>query len=127
MVEINIDCFGPLHNTNNPLNLKYSLVIIDRFTHYPEVYPLSDLTTQSLTNVLLDYYIPTHGLPDTIVSDRGSNFTSEQFVKFCTDLDITCCNTTAYRPCSNGMAERTVGGRRLGKRLAEGGNDNRKR
>ena len=50
----------------------------------------------------------THGLPEIIVSDNGSAFTSEEFQKFIKQNGIRHLRSAPYHPASNGLAERAV-------------------
>ena len=54
------------------------LVIVDRLTkmvHYEPVQ--TTITAPALAEVILNIVVRHHGLPDSIVSDRGSVFTSK--------------------------------------------------
>ena len=48
------------------------------------------------------------GLPEQIVSDNGSQFTSTEFQKFCKVNGVKHIPVAAYHPRSNGEAERFV-------------------
>ena len=50
----------------------------------------------------------THRVPDTIVSDNGSCFTSRAFKEFATANRIKHMTTAFYHPSFNGIAKRTV-------------------
>ena len=50
----------------------------------------------------------THGLPEMIVSDNGSVFTSFEFQDFCVKNDIKHVKSAPYPPASNGLAEWAV-------------------
>jgi hypothetical protein len=46
------------------------------------------------------------GVPETVTTDRGTQFTSALWSSACTSLGIKHMLTTAYHPQSNGMVER---------------------
>ncbi|XP_062558023.1 uncharacterized protein K02A2.6-like [Armigeres subalbatus] len=48
------------------------------------------------------------GMPETIVSDNGRQFVSEQFELFCDSNGILHLKTPPFHPQSNGLAERFV-------------------
>ena len=50
----------------------------------------------------------THGLPDMIVSDNGSVFTSKQFADFVKQNGITHLKPSPYHPFTNKLAEHAV-------------------
>ncbi|KAI9550516.1 hypothetical protein GHT06_005392 [Daphnia sinensis] len=88
------------------LGNNHILVITDYFTKWVEVIPLSDQTALSTSKALVDRVILYHGPPRAIVTDRGSNFTSELFSSLCRALQIKQMKTTAYHPQTNGLTER---------------------
>ena len=47
-----------------------------------------------------------HGLPESIVSDRDTRFTSDFFRQLCELLGIKQCMSTAFHPQSDGQTER---------------------
>lgn len=65
------------------------LVIVDRFTkmvHYESV--LTTLDAEKLAEVLIEAVIKYHGSPDSIVTDRGSLFTSKFWASLCYCLNV---------------------------------------
>jgi len=48
-----------------------------------------------------------HGMPEKILTDQGTNFTSEMFKNTCKLLKIEKIQTSAYHPESNGALERS--------------------
>ena len=50
----------------------------------------------------------TQGLPEIIVSDNGSNFTSKEFETFLKLNGIKHITTAPYHPVSNGLTEKAV-------------------
>ena len=49
-----------------------------------------------------------YGIPDTLVSDNGTNFVSQDFFQFLTENGIEHVQTAPKHPSSNGLAERAV-------------------
>jgi len=54
-----------------------------------------------ITKIIYEY-----GIPETVLTDQGTNFLSEIFKSVCKLLRITKIQTTAYHPGSNGALER---------------------
>jgi transposase InsO family protein len=46
------------------------------------------------------------GVPNRIIIDNGSKFTSKVFQEYCKDLDVQICYTSIAHPESNGQVER---------------------
>lgn len=96
---VSLDIVGPLSNH------QYILTIIDHFSKHLEMYPLSKITTNNVTECLFKY-IATHGRPAAILTDLGTQFISNVFTKFQQVLGIKMCHTTAGHPQTNTAAER---------------------
>jgi len=86
--RIHIDYAGPF------MNRKF-LVIVDVHTKWLEIY-----VTQSGETFAT--------LPETVVSDTGSAFTSVEFQQFMKQNGITHVKTSLYHPSLNGLAEIAV-------------------
>ena len=52
--------------------------------------------------------VATFGIPETVVTDNGSNFTSVEFENFLKSNVIHHIKAAPYHPASNGLAERAV-------------------
>ena len=83
------------------------LVIVDRYSGFPFVRRLPSLssaaTIRALEQILWEF-----GLPDSIRSDGGPQFSSSEFRDFLHSLDITNEISSPYNPASNGLAEAGV-------------------
>ena len=78
--KIALDIFEPLPGTTN--GIKYILCFQDRLTRYTVLIPLVNETSNSIIEGLLDHYIYIFGTPNTILTDKGSNFLSELMQQF---------------------------------------------
>ncbi|EYC11215.1 hypothetical protein Y032_0051g2080 [Ancylostoma ceylanicum] len=70
--------------------------------------PIPNQITEIVVKALLDDVISKHGIPNEIVSDRGSNYTSEIFAQIDKILGISNQLTTSYNHKANGQVERLV-------------------
>lgn len=85
-------------------NEKY-LTFVDAFSKYGQAYHLRDGTAVSVLQALLSFCTH-HGLPMTIVTDQGTEFTNQLFSEFTRLHRITHHKTLAHAPNDNGIIER---------------------
>ncbi|XP_055523152.1 uncharacterized protein K02A2.6-like [Wyeomyia smithii] len=84
------------------------LIITDAYSKWIEVKVTTSMTT-SATIALLDELFASYGIPITVVSDNGTNFTSTEFKSFLRMAGVKFHKLTApYHPSTNGQAERSV-------------------
>ena len=50
----------------------------------------------------------THGIPETLVTDNGTQCISEEFEQFLSNNNVEHVQTAPKHPSSNGLAERAV-------------------
>ena len=98
--SIHVDYAGPFQG-------KIFFILIDAYSKWMEVFPMNT-STSSATIEKLRMVFATHGLPEKLVSNNGSNFTSEEFEQFLKINGIKHVKTAPYHPASNGLAERAV-------------------
>lgn len=83
------------------------IVIVDWLTkmvHYEPVKITIDASV--LAEVIIDVVVRYHGLPDSIISDRGSVLTSKFWSSLCYFLGIKRRLSTAFHPQTDGQTER---------------------
>ena len=86
-----------------------------------EVVPVSAATSTATIEKLREQYLRHMDLPERIVTDNGTVFTSEEFENFLHQNGIAHTRTAPYHPTSNGLAEHAVQMFKQGiKRLHEG-------
>ncbi|KAG2884575.1 hypothetical protein PC119_g19503 [Phytophthora cactorum] len=69
-----VDAIGP--EVVTPRGNKYILVFVDYFTRWVEAFAVASLDTLSFVDAMIEGVICRHGVPERLLSDRGSNFTS---------------------------------------------------
>ena len=87
---------------------KHVLVFQDYFTKWPMVYAIPDQKTHRIVDILVKEIVPTVGVPESLLSDRGTNLLSHLMTDVCKALGITKLNTTAYHPQCDGLVEHSI-------------------
>lgn len=98
--RLHVDFAGPYHN-------KIFFIVVDAHSKWPEVKLVSTTSSKCAINALRDIFSG-QGLPEVIVSDNGTAFTSLEFKIFLKNNGIRHILTPPYTPSCNGQAERTV-------------------
>ena len=82
-------------------------VIVDRLTKMVYYKPVKvTIDAPSLAEVIIDVVVRHHGLPNSIISNRGSVFTSKFWSSLCYFLGIKRRLSTAFHPQTDGQTER---------------------
>ncbi|CAJ0955099.1 unnamed protein product [Ranitomeya imitator] len=83
-------------------------VVCDRFSKMVHLVPLVKLPSSSdLVPLFFQHVVRLHGIPENIVSDRGSQFVSRFWRAFCGRMGIDLSFSSAFHPQTNGQTERT--------------------
>ena len=80
---------------------QYLAVVCDHLTKRHHFFPTETLGSQELARIFLPIFAQ-HGLPESIVSDRGANFVSRFWQRLCKRLGITQKLLTAFHPETDG-------------------------
>lgn len=87
------------------------LTIVDRLTkerHYvPCIAAEEDTSAETTAGILIREVFRIHGLPASIVSDRGPQFFATVWKSFCKRLQIQAKLPTAFHPETDGQSERS--------------------
>ncbi|CAI2339148.1 unnamed protein product [Caenorhabditis sp. 36 PRJEB53466] len=107
-----------------PENGQYYLVVVDAKSKWPEVAIVKSISSVSTVRTLKGIF-SSHGYPETLVSDNGTQFVSREFANMCHEYGIEHIRSPAFHPQSNGQAERFVDTLKRGlKKLKGEGNVN---
>lgn len=84
------------------------LVIVDRLTKMSLFLPTTNsVTAEDIARLFVTHVFSKHGVPSDVVSDRGTEFTSNFWRSLGTLLEMKLNFSTAYHPQSDGQTERT--------------------
>ena len=82
------------------------LVILNRLTKMVHHEPVKvTIYAPGLAEVIIDVVVRHHGLPDSIVTDRSSLFTSKFWSSLCYFLGVKRRLSTAFHPQTDGQTE----------------------
>jgi transposase InsO family protein len=84
---------------------RFLYVAIDKFTKWPEATPVVKINKQSAVKFIKSI-ICRFRVPNRIITDNGSQFTSGAFQGYCEDLGTQICYASIAHPESNGQVER---------------------
>ncbi|XP_055623231.1 uncharacterized protein K02A2.6-like [Toxorhynchites rutilus septentrionalis] len=111
--RVHVDFAGPIEGD-------YYLLAIDSFSKWPEIIRTTRITSAATISILRALFARL-GMPVTLVSDNGTQFTSAEFADFCASNGIEHLTTAPFHPQSNGQAERFVDTfKRAVKKIREG-------
>jgi hypothetical protein len=99
-----IDICGPYSETKK--GNRYLLTFIDHFSRYPEAIPIPRQDASTVARALVTEIFSRLGCPQTISSDKGTNFMSELFQEVCKLLNVRRINSTSFNPQMQGKVER---------------------
>jgi hypothetical protein len=80
-----MDMTGKINHSSSKGH-QYILVITDYFTKWVEAIPMKTEISKDVINIIKEHVIHRFGIPQTITTDGGSVFISEEFRKFTADV-----------------------------------------
>jgi transposase InsO family protein len=101
-----LDMIGPFKKAQG--GYTHVLVAIDKFTKWIEYKPIASLTSAKAVEFIQDI-IFRFAIPNSIITDLGSNFTSLEFFDFCEQRSIQIKYASVAHLRANGQVERANG------------------
>ncbi|KAM7311781.1 uncharacterized protein ISCGN_008688, partial [Ixodes scapularis] len=105
--RVAVDIVGTISPTTERGN-KYILTMVDYATRYPDAVALPNISTERVAEALVEMFIRT-GVPRDVLSDCGSNFTSDVMKEVGRLLSMGQLFTTPYHPMGYGLVEKFNG------------------
>jgi transposase InsO family protein len=101
-----LDIVGPLRKA--PGGYTHLLVAIDKFSKWVEAHPITNLRAEQAVTFFTDI-VYRFGVPNSIITDNGSQFTGRKFLEFCDKFHIRVDWAAVAHPQTNGQVERANG------------------
>ena len=103
--RIAMDIVGPLPRSRAG---RYTLVVCDYATRYTEAVAMRSIDAEHVAEELVCIFAQV-GLPREILTDQGTNFTSELLAEIYRLLHLGSLRTSPYHPQTDGLVERFNG------------------
>jgi transposase InsO family protein len=94
-----LDIVGTLQNAQE--GYTHLLVAIDKFSKWVEAHPITNLRAEQAVSFFIDI-IHRFGVPNSIITDNGSQFTGRKFLEFCDKYHIRVDGAVVAHPQTNG-------------------------
>ena len=105
--RVAVDFVGPIVPVTDRGN-RYILTLVDYSTRYPEAVAVKGIETERVAEAMVDIFTRV-GIPKEVLSDMGTQFTSNLMKEVGRLLSIKQLNTTPYHPACNGLVEKFNG------------------
>ncbi|XP_073137334.1 uncharacterized protein [Henckelia pumila] len=100
-----MDLVGPFPPATG--QIKFLIVDVDYFTKWVEAEPLAKISERDVINFLWKNIVCRFGIPKTLVSDNGTQFSGAKIKDWCKGLSIKQFFTSVGNPQANGQTEVT--------------------
>ncbi|KAL4088776.1 hypothetical protein QTP88_023860 [Uroleucon formosanum] len=103
--KIYMDIVGPLTKSYN--GNVFILTLQDDLSKFAWAVPMPNHEANTVAKFFVTQFVCLHGLPQSLVTDCGTEFLSKVFKEVCQLLKIKQTSTSPYHPQSNGSLERS--------------------
>ncbi|GFU12416.1 transposon Ty3-I Gag-Pol polyprotein [Nephila pilipes] len=100
--HVHIDLVGPLPPSEG---FHYCLTCMNRFSKWPEAFPLVEISTEAVANAFYTGWISRFGPPLRLTTDQGTQFEASLFDALSRFLGRKRRHTTPYHPAAKGLVE----------------------
>lgn len=105
-VDISVDFITPLPDSEYGGSIyKHLMVIVDRKSKKVKLVPLKSLDAEEVVHGFLQFAWREEGYPQTVISDRGSQFISSFWKRLCQRIGTSPKLSTAFHPETDGQTE----------------------
>jgi ribonuclease HI len=102
-----LEMVGKLHKSW-PGGHVYMLVAVDKFTKWVETAPITTQDSTAAINFIKSIVFH-FGVPHSIITDNGTNFTSKEFKSYCESMGIKLKFASVAHPKTNGQVKKANG------------------
>jgi len=78
---------------------------MDYFFKWAKIVPLKEVKTPNVIKFIKHHVLYHFGVPWQIVHDKGPQFVSQAFLRFCNKFRIQSVSSTIYYPAANGLTK----------------------
>jgi transposase InsO family protein len=97
---------GPLKKTTG--GFTHLLITVDKFSKWIEAHPITSIRSEQVVLFFTDI-VHRFGVPNCIITDNDTQFTSKKFLDFCDKHHICVLWSVVAHPKTNGQVERANG------------------
>ena len=101
-----LDLVGPLQRA--PGAYTHLLVAVEKFSKWIEARPIAKIKSEQAMQFLTDI-VYRFGVPNSIITDNGTQFTGKKFLRFCDDFHIRVDWSAVAHPQKKGQVEHANG------------------
>jgi IS30 family transposase len=91
-----------------PGGFTHLLVAIDKFSKWIEARPIAKIKSEQAVSFFMDI-IHRFGVPNSMITDNGTQFASRKFLEFCDEHHIHVYWVAVAHPRTNGQVEHANG------------------